>query len=295
MVKVSICGSGIVGTATGLGLLKLGNQVIFHDISKRTIRKLRESYSVNATSKIEDAILVSDISFVCVPTPVTRKGMDLSYVKAAVTDIGLCLKKKKGYHLVVIKSTVVPTATEKVLIPLLENVSKKQVGRQIGACVNPEFLTEIHGTWTNDQKFSRDFLTEDRIIIGELDRKSGKLLEILYEPLGIQIIRTDLRTAEFIKFACNCALASRISYWNEIFYICQKLGINSEIVANAAALDERIGEYGTVHGRAFGGKCLPKDLKALIKFSEGLGYHAKLLRAVEQINEKIKCDRGVRE
>jgi UDPglucose 6-dehydrogenase len=98
-----------------------------------------------------------------------------------------------------------------------------------------------------------------------------------------------------IKLASNCALASRISYWNEISYVCQILGVDSETVASVAGMDERIGKYGTIHGKAFGGKCLPKDLKALVKFSESLGYNARLLKAVEEINERIKAEKGARE
>jgi UDPglucose 6-dehydrogenase len=98
-----------------------------------------------------------------------------------------------------------------------------------------------------------------------------------------------------IKYASNCALATRISYWNEIFYVCRLLGIDSDVVAQAAAMDQRIGKYGTVHGKAFGGKCLPKDLAALIHFSKELGYDPPLLKAVETVNERIKADRGIRE
>ena len=294
MARISILGSGTVGTIVGKGLLKLGNYVIFYDISEEKVRVLRNS-GFNATSQIESAISESEVSFVCVPTPVTNKGMDLGCVKSAVKDLALSLRKKDGYYLVVIKSTVVPGTTEKVIIPLLEKTSGKVVGKDIGVCVNPEFLTEIHYSWTDDKRFSKGFFNEDRIVIGEFDKKSGDLLETLYHPLKIPIIRTDLKTAEMIKLACNCALASRISYWNEIFYICQRLGIDSNLVARVAAMDERIGKYGTVHGKAFGGKCLPKDLKALIKHSESLGYEPKLLKAVEEINERIKADKGVRE
>lgn len=294
MARISILGSGTVGVTVGMGLLKLGHQVIFYDVDERRVQMLNSS-GLAATSEIENTVDASEISLICVPTPVTDKGMDLGYVKSVVGDLALCLKSKNEYHLVVIKSTVVPTTTEGIVIPLLEKISKKHVGEHVGVCVNPEFLTEIHHTWTNSDKFSRSFFNQDRIVIGEFDKKSGDFLESLYRPLDIPIIRTDLRTAEMIKFACNCALASRISYWNEIFYICQRLGVDSDIVARTAAMDERIGKYGTIHGKAFGGKCLPKDLKAFIKFSEGLGYEPKLLKAVEKVNKKIKADRGVRE
>jgi UDPglucose 6-dehydrogenase len=287
-------GSGTIGTIVGNSLLRLGNHVIFYDVDKSRVKQLNDSGLI-ATSEIENAIAESEISFICVPTPVTDRGMDLASVNSVVESLALCLRNKNDYHLVVVKSTVIPTTTEKKLVPLLERISGKHVDEQIGVCVNPEFLTEISNTWSNDDKFSRDFFTEDRIVIGEFSRKCGNILEGLYHSLSIPIIRTDLTTAETIKLACNCALASRISYWNEIFHICQELGVDSNLVANVAAMDERIGKYGTIHGKAFGGKCLPKDLKAFIKFSEGLGHDPMLLKAVEETNEKIKAEKGVRE
>jgi len=294
MAKICILGSGTVGTIIGSGLLRLGNQVIFYDVDERRVRMLG-NLGLNATSRIESAVVESEISFICVPTPVMKNEMDLGYVKSVLEDLALCLREKDGYHLVIVKSTVVPKTTEEIVIPLLKKTSGKQIGEDVGVCVNPEFLTEIHDTWTESEEFSRSFFSEDRIVIGEFDKKSGDFLEALYQPMNIPIVRTDLRTAEMIKFACNCALASRISYWNEIFYVCQRLKVDSDIVASAAAIDERIGKYGTVHGKAFGGKCLPKDLRAFIKFCEGLEYEPKLLKAVEEVNEKIKADRGVRE
>jgi UDPglucose 6-dehydrogenase len=194
----------------------------------------------------------------------------------------------------VVKSTVVPTTAEKVIIPLLEGYSGKKIGPDIGVCVNPEFLTEIHRSWTDENIFVRDFFNEERVVIGEFDKKSGDTLQALYKPLKIPIFRTNLKTAEMIKYVSNCALASRISYWNEIYYICQKLGIDSNFVARVVGMDKRIGKYGTIHGKAFGGKCLPKDLEAFIGLAEELGYEAKLLKAVAEINKKIEVDKGVR-
>jgi len=294
MVRISILGSGMVGTIVGKGLLQLGNHVTFYDVDETRVKMLKGSGLV-ATSEIENAIAKSEISFICVSTPVTDEGMDLSSVNSVVESLALCLRSKKDYHLVVVKSTVVPTTTKKNLIPLLERTSGKHVDEQVGVCVNPEFLTEISHTWSSSDKFSKGFFNEDRIVIGEFSEKCGDILEGIYRSLNIPIVRTDLTTAEMIKLACNSALASRISYWNEVFYICQKLGVDSNCVANVAAMDERIGKYGTVHGKAFGGKCLPKDLKALIKSSESLGYEPKLLKVVEEINERIKADKGVRE
>lgn len=282
--KISIIGSGWVGTAIGKGFNELGYEVIFHDVVDKDLP--------NFTRDINYAIENSDVSFISVPTPTTTEGIDLSYVKEATKNIGTALTLRQKYHVVVVKSTVVPTTIEKVVIPLLEKYSGKKVG-EFGVCMNPEFLTEISESWSKDEGTKKDFFTEDRIVIGECDKKSGDVLEEIYKPLNKPIFRTDLRTAETIKYASNCMLATKISYWNEIFLICKELGIDSQIIADVVGLDPRIGKYGTVHGKAFGGKCLPKDLKAFVSFAEE--YHkAKLLKAVDDINEGMKKKYGVR-
>lgn len=293
MSNVSILGSGWVGELIGRGLRELGNSVVFYDVSEEKVRELKES-GLNATGKLEEAVDASDISFICVPTPTKEKRMNVEHLEAVTEALASCLRDKKGYHVVVVKSTVVPRTTENVVIPLLES-SGKRVGGEVGVCVNPEFLTEIHRSWTDNESYARDFFSEGRVVIGEFDRRSGDVLQALYEPLKVPIIRTNLRTAEMIKYACNCALASRISYWNEIYRICQRLGVDSNLVAKVAGMDKRIGKYGTIHGKAFGGKCLPKDLGAFISLAEELGCEPKLLNAVAEINERIKAGRGVRE
>jgi UDPglucose 6-dehydrogenase len=202
-------------------------------------------------------------------------------------NIGKALSEKSDYHVVVVKSTVVPKTTEDIAIPLLEKYSGKKAGEEFGVCMNPEFLTEIAGTWSSDKDYNKDFFTEDRIVIGEDDKRSGDVLERIYKPLNNPIFRTDLRTAEMIKYASNCKLATKISYWNEIFLICEKLGIDSQEIANIVARDPRIGKYGSVHGKAFGGKCLPKDLKGFISFAEKY-QKIRLLKAVDEINEEMK-------
>lgn len=294
MARISILGSGTVGTIVGRGLKELGNEVIFFDIDGARVRQL-QNLGLDATTDLDHAVQSSEISFLCVPTPAKDGKIDLSYLESAAENLATSLRDRQGYHLVVVKSTVVPTTTENVLIPILRMRSGKEVGSEIGVCVNPEFLTEIHRSWTDETSFVRDFFSEEKIVIGEFDRRSGDTLQALYEPLKVPIIKTDLRTAEMIKYASNCALASRISYWNEIFYICQRLGIDSNLVASVVGMDKRIGKYGTIHGKAFGGKCLPKDLEAFIGFAEELGYEPELLKAVKEINDRIKLERGVRE
>lgn len=278
----------------GKGLLELHHQVTFYDTAKEVVGQLQKE-GLRSTSSLNEAVDRSEVSIICVPTPATAGRIDLQSVKSVVKELGQSLRERSGYHLVVLKSTVVPTTTESIVIPTLEEHSRLKVGEQIGVCVNPEFMTEIHGSWTGDLLFVRDFFHEPMTVIGESDRRSGDYLAQVYGSLDRPIVRTNLVTAEMIKYAFNCALATKISYWNEIFYICRSLNIDSQVVAHAASLDARIGRYGTIHGKAFGGKCLPKDLRAFVQFVTDLGYDPKLLRAVEEINERIRIDRGVRE
>jgi len=286
MAKVAIIGCGWVGTNVGIGFRNMGYEVVFYDIVRKDLP--------NFTMDVRYAVDNSEVCFICVPTPTTRRGIDLSYVKDASTKIGKALKGKEDYYVVAIKSTITPGTTENVIIPLLEKFSNKKAGKDFGVCVNPEFMTEIEHSWTDDKAYKKDFFTEDRVVIGEYNKRSGDVLYQLYKPLNKPIFRVDLKTAEMIKYAANCMLATKISYWNEIFLICSELGINSQIVAEIVSLDPRIGKYGTVHGKAFGGKCLPKDLKAFIKFVQKY-RKPKILKAVDEINEEMKEKFGVRE
>ncbi|MEM3551311.1 MAG: nucleotide sugar dehydrogenase [Candidatus Bathyarchaeia archaeon] len=286
MAKVAIVGCGWVGTNVGMGFRSMGYEVIFYDIVPKDLP--------NFTMDVRYAVNNSEVCFICVPTPTTRRGIDLSYIKDASAKVGKALRSAGNYYVVVIKSTILPGTTENVLIPLLERFSNKKVGKDFGVCVNPEFMTEIEHSWTDNQAYKKDFFTEDRVVIGEYDKRSGDVLYQLYKPLNKPVFRVNLKTAEMIKYAANCMLATKISYWNEIFLICRESSINSQVVAEIVGLDPRIGKYGTVHGKAFGGKCLPKDLKAFIKFVQKY-RKPKILKAVDEINEEMKEKFGVRE
>lgn len=189
MARIRIIGSGVVGTIIGNGFKKLGNEVAFYDVSEKRVQELRD-LGFEATINLAQAVQKSDVSFICVPTPTKDGKIDLSYIESATGSLAKCLKEKSDYHIVVVKSTVVPTTTEKVVIPLLEKNSGKKVGETIGVCVNPEFLTEIHRSWTDENTFVRDFFSEERVVIGEFDKKSGDMLQALYEPLKVPIFRT---------------------------------------------------------------------------------------------------------
>lgn len=283
--KISIIGCGWVGTNLGKGLITLGHDVVFYDIVNKDLP--------NSTRDLNHAIENSDVSFVCVPTLTTKAGIDLKPLKKTAEGIGRAIASKKTHHIVVIKSTVIPTTTEKIITPILARTSKKKLG-QFGVCVNPEFITESSNTWNESESMKVDFFTDARIVIGDNDKKSGDVLEEIYKPLNKPVFRTDLKTAEMTKYAANCMLTAKISYWNEIFLICNELNIDSQSIAETVALDPRIGRYGIVHGKAFGGKCLPKDLKAFIIFA--MKYrHPSLLKAVDEINEEMRQKYGVRE
>ena len=162
--KISIIGSGWVGTAIGRGFAGMGYEAIFHDVVDKDLP--------NFTTDINYAIENSNVSFICVPTPTASDGIDLSYIKEASKNIGKALANKNDYHLIVVKSTVVPRTTEEVVIPILEEYSGKSAREgEIGVCMNPEFLTEISGSWSEDKGYKKVFFTEDRIVIGEYDKK----------------------------------------------------------------------------------------------------------------------------
>lgn len=277
-MKISMIGCGNVGKATGIGFYKQGNDVIFHDVDEEKLFSLEnEGYAV--TRDIIDAVDKSTISFICVPTPTIDGKMDFHCIKDVVTNVGRAICEKNGYHLVVIRSTVLPSTTRTKVIPLLEEVSNSKVGYDYGVCVNPEFLRQAYAL--------QDFLNPYRILIGESDKRSGDTLEKLYSAFKKPIIRTDLDTAEMIKHVANSFLATKISFFNEVYMICNELGLDSDFIAKVVAMDNRIGTYGIHGGHPFEGSCLPKDLEALINFIESKKLNPKILKAIRYVNEQI--------
>jgi len=279
-MKISIVGCGNVGKATGIGLCKQGNDVIFHDIDEKKLFSLEnEGYTV--TRDVTDAIDKSTISFICVPTPTIDGKMDFRLIRDVATNVGSAICEKKGYHLVVVRSTVLPSTTRTKVIPLLEEVSNSKVGYDYGVCVNPEFLRQACAL--------QDFLNPYRILIGESDKRSGDILEKLYSAFKKPIIRTDLDTAEMIKYVANSFLATKISFFNEVHIICDQLQLDSDFISKVVAMDNRIGTYGIHGGHPFEGLCLPKDLEALINFIESKKLNPKILKAVRYVNKEIAC------
>jgi UDPglucose 6-dehydrogenase len=295
-MKISIIGTGYVGTVSAACFAELGHEVICVDVDRSKIDQINagippiyeEGLSellkkhagkrLSATSDYNFAVMNSDVSFICVGTPSDSDGnIDLSIIKAASMSLGGSLRMKKGYHVIVVKSTVVPETTEKVVLPIIEKYSGKRTG-DFGIVMNPEFLRE--------GKAVHDFMHPDKIVVGSLDKSSGDIVASLYNGLNCEITRTNPRTAEMIKYANNAFLATKISFANEVGNICKELDIDTYEVMSAIGKDFRIGKYFLNAGAGFGGSCFPKDVKALIGKAKEIGYEPILLKSVITINER---------
>jgi len=299
--NVSVIGCGFVGLCLAVILAKIGLRVFAVDTDKNKINKLKDGQppfyelglkelllevldgNLEVTSDTDYAIKNSEITFVTVGTPTLPNGnTNLEFVKSAIKNIAKSLSDKKGYHTIVIKSTVLPTTTNSILKPILENESKKIVGRDIGLVMNPEFLRE--GSAIQDTKHPH------LIVIGSNDKKSADVLESFYRDVYgkelPQITRTSIENAEMIKYANNAFLATKISYINTIANICQKIpNTDVETVAKAIGKDPRIGQLFLQAGPGYGGSCFPKDVSALINFSKKIGFEPLLLEATKEVNE----------
>ena len=219
-----------------------------------------------------------------VGTPSKPDGsIDLRFIESSAHDIGKALKQKDTtYHVVTVKSTVVPGTTQNLVKPILEKASKRKCGKNFGLCMNPEFLRQGSAF--------QDTLHADRVVIGSYDKKAGDTVENLYKEFygnnKPPIIRTSLSTAELIKYASNSLLATKISFINMVANICEKIpGADVKTVAIAMGLDKRIGSLFLDAGLGYGGSCFPKDVKALIACSKTFGYTPELLESVENVNK----------
>ena len=291
MVKIGIIGSGVVGTATGKGFHKLGHGVSFYDISKQRLLTLREEgYEVVYT--VKDVLANSDITFICVNTPTDGDNgqQDLSQLNSALFSIvnaindGAVTRKKKDKnnrpHLLVFRSTMLPGTMRNVVIDYLDRkVLGASRGKDYDVCYNPEFLRQDTAL--------EDFFKPDRVVLGEETKGNSSALKSIYKQLTENIITTTFDAAEMIKYASNCFLSLKISFFNEIGMICKQMGIDDSIVSSGVAADRRIGKYGTRAGKPFDGACLPKDTIALASFAKRLQISPDLLQVVLDINKKV--------
>ncbi|PIN99071.1 MAG: UDP-glucose 6-dehydrogenase [Candidatus Diapherotrites archaeon CG10_big_fil_rev_8_21_14_0_10_31_34] len=294
-MNISVIGTGYVGLITGVGLALNGHKVVCVDNNKEKVeminnkippifeKGLREALNktvgINlfASTDLKKAVSDSAVSFICVGTPCDEKGKcDLSFVETVSKEIAFALKEKTDFHVVVVKSTVVPSTTEKLVLPLLEKHSGKNLG-EFGLCMNPETLREGFAL--------EDFLNPDRIILGLEEEKTKKIMEEVYSSFSSPKFFCGFSEAEMIKYASNSLLATKISFINEVGNICKRMGIDTYIVSKGVGLDKRISPNFLNAGIGFGGSCFPKDVSALIAKGNELGIETFLLDSVMQVNE----------
>lgn len=298
---ISIVGTGYVGLSTAVGFASKQYKVIASTHDSGKVAKINHGkspfYEPNLKELLakavtdgylrcvldsREAILNTSVTFIATGTPSMPDGdIDLSHIKTTSREIGESLRHKNQYHLFVVKSTVIPGTTEGVIRPALEEYSLKKCGTDFGLCMSPEFLRQGSALV--------DTLNPDRIVIGEHDKRSGDILETLYKEFYEKIppiIRTNVPSAELIKYASNSLLATKISFINTIANLCEKVpGADVARIAQAVGLDRRIGSEFLNAGIGYGGSCFPKDIKAIIAYSRKMGYEPELLNVVEHINE----------
>lgn len=298
MNNISIIGTGYVGLTTGACLSESGANVICMDIDEEKISSLKEGIvsifepglnelvkkniragRLRFTSNIREAVEHSTVIFIAVGTPPLEDGSaDLQYVKSAALEIAEYIN---GYKVIVNKSTV-PIGTAQLLTSLIQN-RLRELGRnfEFDVVSNPEFLREGSAV--------SDFMNPSRIVIGTRSEKARRMMKKVYHAFcggNIPFVFSDPETAELIKYASNAFLAAKISFINEISDLCEKIGSDICDVSKAIGMDDRIGHKFLNAGAGYGGSCIPKDIKALIKTAEALGLDMQMLKAVRQVNDE---------
>ena len=281
-MRVSIFGLGYVGAVSAACLADRGHVVTGVDPNPEKVELInsgrapvveselaeltRQAVSakrLRATRDPLSAVLDSDVTFVCVPTPSQTNGnLDFRYLERVCLEIGAALREKRTFHVVVVRSTILPGTLKGLAIPTLERASGRRVGEDFGVCHNPEFLRESTAV--------ADFRNPPKTVIGATDSRSGDIVQSLYEGFPGPVIRCDVEVGEMVKYADNTWHATKITFANEIGKICKSLGLDSHAVMEIFCKDAKLNlsPYYLKPGFAFGGSCLPKDLRALT-------YHAR--------------------
>jgi len=305
-MKISVTGLGYVGTVVAGCLAKSGHEVIGVDTERakvqcinagrapivepeidRIIREQVEAGRLSATTDTALAVEQSDLVLICVGTPGLGNGsIELKFVRRVCEQIGLALRRHQGAPVIVMRSTVLPGTTREVVIPTLEACSGKRAGVEFGVCFNPEFLREATAV--------QDFYNPPKTVIGEMNPASGDLLASAYANLAAPLIRTDLETAEMVKYADNAWHALKVGFANEIGNLCKALEVDGHRVMDIFCQDRKLNISSSYlkPGFAFGGLCLPKDLRALLHKAKTLDLSLPILSAVLPSNEQ-QIERGV--
>ena len=299
-MKISIFGLGYVGAVSAGCLAKDGHEVIGVDPSGTKVDLINQGKSpiiekdigeiintavdkglLQATQDVDTAINNSEISLVCVGTPSKDNGgLDLKYVKNVCEEIGSAIKKKNGFHVVVARSTMLPGSMRSVVIPTLEKHSSKKAGVDFGVCNNPEFLREGTAVY--------DYYNPPKTVIGETDESSGDMLASLYKHLDAPLVRTAVETAEMVKYTDNVWHALKVGFSNEIGNICKSIGIDGQEVMEIFCKDTKLNlsSYYMKPGFAFGGSCLPKDVRALTYKAKSLDLDTPILNSIMPSNQR---------
>ena len=297
-MRISIFGLGYVGAVCAGCLSARGHDVVGVDVSQAKIDLINQGKSpivepglaelldagvrsglLHGTTDVSAAVLASELSFIAVGTPSKRNGdLDLGYMESVCQQIGAALRDKQERHTVVVRSTVLPGTVKNVVIPLLESASGKRAGVDFGVATNPEFLRE--STAIKDYDFPA------MTVIGELDEQSGDLLQELYSELDAPIIRKSIEVAEMIKYTCNVWHAAKVTFANEIGNIAKAAGVDGREVMDVICQDHKLNlsKYYMKPGFAFGGSCLPKDVRALSYRAGSLDVEAPLIGSLMRSN-----------
>lgn len=301
MIKISVIGMGYVGLVSAtcqandghkvvgvdtdkakLGLIAQGQApIVEKDLDELLDNAVNQSGNLTVTTDIVQAVLATDISFVCVGTPSDKQGgLDLKYIQQACHELGAAIKAKGSYHVVVIRSTVIPGTVLDVLKPALEASSGLEAGKDFGIASNPEFLRE--GTAI------QDYRNPPMTVIGALDERSAAALLELYAETPGEIVQLPIESAEMVKYSCNAWHATKVAFANEIGSFAKAYGVDGRQVMDVLCKDEilNISSYYMKPGFAFGGSCLPKDLRALDHEARGRHIQLPLLHAVLESNRK---------
>ncbi len=297
-MRISIFGLGYVGAVCAGCLSARGHDVIGVDISANKIDLINSGKSpivepgleellqqglrqgrLRGTTDVAAAVLESDVSFICVGTPSKKNGdLELNYIEGVCREIGMAMRDKNERHTVVVRSTVLPGTAKNVVLPILEDCSGKKAGVDFGLAVNPEFLRESTAI--------KDYDFPPMTVIGELDTASGDLLESIYSELDAPIIRKDIEVAEMIKYTCNVWHAAKVTFANEIGNIAKAVGVDGREVMDVVCQDHKLNlsKYYMKPGFAFGGSCLPKDVRALNYRAGSLDVETPLIGSLMRSN-----------
>ncbi|RMQ16859.1 GDP-mannose 6-dehydrogenase [Pseudomonas syringae pv. delphinii] len=266
-------------SSTKIDLINNGKSPIVEPGLEELLQKGLATGKLRGTTDFAEAIRATDLSMICVGTPSKKNGdLELDYIESVCREIGYVLRDKNTRHTIVVRSTVLPGTVANVVIPILEDCSGKKAGVDFGVAVNPEFLRESTAI--------KDYDLPPMTVIGEFDKASGDVLQSLYEELDAPIIRKDIAVAEMIKYTCNVWHATKVTFANEIGNIAKAVGVDGREVMDVVCQDKalNLSQYYMRPGFAFGGSCLPKDVRALTYRAGSLDVDAPLLNSLMRSN-----------